>query len=113
MSSVPHWANDHMDEGRYSRSAMGAGREANTAVIFDKGRSASKNPESDLGFNYNHALFGVFHNRPDLKPATRVVTAALMGDPTPGRRVPVIEADEQPAPIYLTFKDLRRGMEEA
>lgn len=93
-------------------------RAASDKTVFGQGQSRQRSANGPAPASFNHDLCGVFHNRSDLPPPREVVTAALMGDPKPGRTVPVIEdgpgwGEQRQAPIYLTFKDLHRGMEEA
>lgn len=103
--------------GLPSSKISSLGRDVRDTTVFGRGQSASRSVNGPSA-NFNVELCGVFHNRRDLPPPREVVTAALMGDPKPDRVMPDIEdtpgwGEQRQAPIYLTFKDLRRGMEEA
>lgn len=82
-------------------------RETTCAVVFDRGRSQAANPElmqSGLLIQ-SGSLFGAFRRTWRDRPGTSV-TAKLLGDPAPGRAVPVTPPEDRPsAPVYLTFRD--------
>lgn len=60
-----------------------------------------------------HAFAGFRRTDKDRKPPRRVLTARLLGDPAPDRRVPQIPEETRagllpdPAPIFLTFREYR------
>lgn len=119
MNKAP-WSGNLETEGRFPRGSRDFGADSYKTVVFDKGRSNPPHANNDAGHSFNFSVFGVFQNRSDLAPARAVVTGHLMGDPQPGRPMPTDEPavarrrdPETGNPIYLTFKDLRRGMEEA
>jgi hypothetical protein len=91
------------------------------AVPFDRGHSQSANPETRAGLAVRGInVFGYFRTTERDKAQVReVVTARLMGDPAPDRVVPDIPESrhghkDEPAPIYLTFREMRAayGIEE-
>lgn len=54
------------------------------AATFDKGRNLPMNPDVRIGF-LQQGTIQFRRTDADRKPPTKVVTAALMGDPKPGR----------------------------
>ena len=85
--------------------------------MFDRARAASITAEQRVGLGGVAPIFGVFRET-HRRPPREVVTAVFMGDPAPDRVVPDIpdESDarvwRQPAPIYLTFAQLRAAYED-
>ena len=81
--------------------------------VFDRARAESPIAEQRTGLQIHApSVFGAFRET-HRRPPREVVTAVFMGDPAPDRVVPDIPDDQdarvwrQPAPIYLTFAELR------
>lgn len=86
------------------------------SVVFDRGHTASMNPETRNGISggYHHAVFGTFRITDKDRQAPKVnVTHILCGDPPPGRPMPQEELTVAPGrvctesgPVLLTFREL-------
>lgn len=92
-----------------------------TRTVFDGGQPVRR-PSAPIGLGQSGSSDGlIFRNTErDRQPPSKVVTAALLGDPTPGRVIPP-GADyglrrsttgpdahlREPAPIHLTFAAMR------
>lgn len=81
-----------LSHNRYSRGRHDRSNNECRAVPFDAGRTVATDPAVRLGLSTranvaDAAVFCVFRNR-DNRPARSTVTAALMGDPPPGRPRP-------------------------
>lgn len=86
-------------------------------AIFGSRRATSTAPDSS--FNSGASSFGLFRcTDRDKAPAREVVTAKLLGDPAPDRKMPDEPRDpirdrvrsDSPiirSPIYLTFREMR------
>ena len=76
-------------------------------AVFDKGTS-STHTNSYFG---TPSTFGMFRcTEKDKRPARRVLTAQLLGDPPPGRTPPISRERQRistlSGPVLLTFREL-------
>lgn len=114
MSAVTHLTSTN---GLYRRTAAPDLKIAHDgrskAVVFDKGRSQSQNPEARFGLLSGNTLVSFRTTEADRRPAREVVTARLLGDPAPGRPMPTdgpVIADRictESGPVLLTFREYR------
>lgn len=80
--------------------------------VFDAGRTGSLTEAVAAGLQVT-GFTGFRRTERDRQPPRRVLTAKLLGDPAPDRKVPEIPPEtgsgvvEPPKPIFLTFREMR------